>query len=144
MGNNLKIMGNTFSNVSSITAHDATSGTHKYVDTSDTTAVAGDIKKNKTFYGADGIKIQGTLEVYAGAHHSVIATISFTIGGTSYQAQDGMMWGEWVSSDYNTGGFYTDGSYVLVNASNYVSGSNLTRVINADYAYTISNYGGGI
>ena len=62
MGNNLKIMGNTFSNVSSITAHDATSGTHKYVDTSDTTAVAGDVKKNKTFYGADGVKIQGTLE----------------------------------------------------------------------------------
>lgn len=82
MGNNLKIMGNTFSNVSSITAHDATSGTHKYVDTSDTTAVAGDIKKNKTFYSADGVKIQGTLEVYAGAHHAVSSGYTVTVSLT--------------------------------------------------------------
>lgn len=28
--------------------------------------------------------------------------ISFTIAGTSYQAEEGMTWGEWVASDYNT------------------------------------------
>lgn len=31
--------------------------------------------------------------------------ISFTIDGTSYQAEDGMTWEEWISSPYNTDGF---------------------------------------
>lgn len=31
--------------------------------------------------------------------------ISFTIGGTTYYAEEGMTWGEWVESEYNT---YTD------------------------------------
>lgn len=83
------------------------------------------------------------LTVYNGAHHSVIAIISFTISSTSYQAQDGMTWGEWVESEYNTGGFYADSSYVLADASHYVSGSNLTYAIIADHAYTLSTYGGG-
>ena len=64
MGNNLKIMGNTFSNVSSITAHDATSGTHKYVDTSSTTATAADVRSGERFYNANGTEIQGTIEEY--------------------------------------------------------------------------------
>lgn len=32
--------------------------------------------------------------------------ISFTIAGTSYQAEEGMTWGEWVDSGYNTIGCY--------------------------------------
>lgn len=32
--------------------------------------------------------------------------ISFTIDGTSYQGVEGMTWGEWVNSEYNTAGFY--------------------------------------
>lgn len=28
--------------------------------------------------------------------------ISFTIGGTSYQAEEGMTWGEWADSKYDT------------------------------------------
>ena len=31
--------------------------------------------------------------------------ISFTIAGTTYQAEDGMTWGDWVESEYNTGGY---------------------------------------
>lgn len=34
--------------------------------------------------------------------------ITFTIEGTTYYAEDGMTWGEWVESEYNTGGFYID------------------------------------
>ena len=34
-----------------------------------------------------------------------ISLISFTISGTSYQAKEGMTWGEWVESEYNTGGW---------------------------------------
>ena len=31
--------------------------------------------------------------------------ITFTIDGVTYQAENGMTWGEWIESDYNTGGF---------------------------------------
>lgn len=34
-----------------------------------------------------------------------VTLISFTIQGTSYQAESGMTWGEWVNSSYNTAGF---------------------------------------
>jgi len=34
--------------------------------------------------------------------------ISFTFEGTTYQAEEGMTWGEWVNSEYNTGGFVID------------------------------------
>lgn len=40
------------------------------------------------------------------------ALISFTIDGTSYQAEEGMTWGEWVNSSYDTGNFYTIGTNV--------------------------------
>ena len=32
--------------------------------------------------------------------------ITFTIAGTSYQAEEGMTWGEWYASDYNTTSYY--------------------------------------
>ena len=34
------------------------------------------------------------------------ATISFTIDGKEFQAIEGMTWGEWVASEYNTRPFY--------------------------------------
>lgn len=34
--------------------------------------------------------------------------INFTIGGTSYQAEEGMTWSEWTNSSYNTDGYYHD------------------------------------
>ena len=52
-----------------------------------------------------------------GVNYTVQTTISFIIGSTSYQAEDGMTWEEWVSSDYNTGGYsigYADGIYGFV------------------------------
>ncbi len=75
--------------------------------------------------------------------------ISFTVAGTSYQAEEGMTWAEWIASSYNTGGLYLDNS-------NSVSGNTLglvstdgnssekgTDVIVADYAYTYYIPGGG-
>ena len=38
--------------------------------------------------------------------------ITFTIAGTSYQAEEGMTWGEWIESEYNTSYYSTDGDYV--------------------------------
>lgn len=39
--------------------------------------------------------------------------ITFTIGGTTYQAEEGMTWGEFCDSEYSNGGFYVRdyGSY---------------------------------
>ena len=34
-------------------------------------------------------------------------TISFTIDGDTYQAEEGMTWAQWVESAYNNGGFYS-------------------------------------
>ena len=42
-----------------------------------------------------------------------VIMISFTIDGTSYQAESGMTWFEWVNSEYNTGGFTSDGNRIL-------------------------------
>ena len=39
-------------------------------------------------------------------------TISFTIDGDTYQAEEGMTWAQWVESAYNNGGFYS--AYELV------------------------------
>ena len=75
--------------------------------------------------------------------------ISFTIAGTSYQAEDGMTWAEWIASSYNTGGFYLDNSNSvsgntlgLVSTDGYSSEKG-TDVIVADYAYTYYKPGGG-
>jgi hypothetical protein len=35
----------------------------------------------------------------------LVKLISFTINGTSYQAEEGMTWDEWVESEYNTSNF---------------------------------------
>ena len=43
--------------------------------------------------------------------------ITFTIGGVQYQAEEGMTWGEWVDSEYNTGNY----KVVSVNSYNYIS-----------------------
>ena len=38
-------------------------------------------------------------------HQSAPAIIDFTIDGNPYQAEEGMTWGEWVTSSYNTAGY---------------------------------------
>ena len=48
-----------------------------------------------------------------------VTTINFTIDGTSYQAEEGMTWKQWVVSDYNTGNFEVDGDDVPVYAPGY-------------------------
>lgn len=52
--------------------------------------------------------------------------ITFTINGTSYQAEEGMTWGEWVKSDYNTDGF-------TIGLHNFVYSSDNTRYITDVY-----------
>jgi hypothetical protein len=55
--------------------------------------------------------------------------ISFTIDGVSYQAEDGMTWGEWVNSDYNTGGWAIQSTYL-----GNVIGRNSTEAVSLNNA----------
>lgn len=70
-------------------------------------------------------------------------TISFTIAGTTYQATSGMTWENWVSSNYNTGGFSLDGSSIYQSSSSkYVNYNSQevqsTDTIVADASYTLN------
>lgn len=47
----------------------------------------------------------GSREIYYGLELPV-ALIKFTIDGTEYQAKEGMVWAEWIESEYNTNAFF--------------------------------------
>lgn len=49
-----------------------------------------------------------------------ITIINFTISGTPYQAEKNMTWGEWVSSSYNNGEFFTENGEVLKKLRQYI------------------------
>jgi hypothetical protein len=44
---------------------------------------------------------------------TVVNAITFTIGGTEYQAEEGMTWEEWIDSDYNTIGATISGTTIM-------------------------------
>ena len=48
----------------------------------------------------DGVRYQN-----GGEYVAPVQKISFTIAGTSYQAEEGMTWAEWVASSYNSAGY---------------------------------------
>jgi hypothetical protein len=50
--------------------------------------------------------------------------ISFKIGTTTYQAESGMTWFEWVNSEYNTAGATISGNYIYI-GSKSVTGNNV-------------------
>ena len=49
----------------------------------------------------------GTVTFTVAVKDAPVATINFTIGEDTYQAEEGMTWAEWVESAYNNGGFYS-------------------------------------
>ena len=49
----------------------------------------------------------------------IVNLISFTIDGTSYEAEGGMTWNEWVESDYNTGDAFMTYQGYVVKSSDY-------------------------
>ena len=103
-----------------------------------------------SFVAPESIQYAGT---YTGTVTFTVAVkdvtkpiINFTIDGASYQAEEGMTWGEWVESAYNNGGLYLgweDGDkgvylgedywYRLIDATDTVKASD---VIEAE-AYTL-------
>lgn len=77
--------------------------------------------------------------------------ISFSVShqGTSatLQAEDGMTWGEWIESDYNTEGFSVSNGYI--NAGPYpitasTSHVRASDVITSNGSYTILSSGGSM
>ena len=53
-------------------------------------------------------KYEGTVTFTVAVKDVPVTIINFTIDGTSYQAEEGMTWAQWVLSDYNNGGFALD------------------------------------
>lgn len=101
-------------------------------------------------YGTDGALADGPFTVtfedltldYSTVDSSV-TLISFTISGTTYYAEEGMTWEEWIDSAYNTGGFYSSNQYVY-NVSGSLSTStsssliSVSSTINANGSYVVN------
>ena len=89
------------------------------------TIIADKLAKGYTAHDRSGNIIVGTYEAEApveewdGSYTVSGGTISFTIDGVSYEAEDGMTWGEWCDSEYNTGGY--EASYIVVKNNNWSS-----------------------
>ena len=72
-----------------------------------------------------------------------VIMISFTIEGTTYQAESGMTWFEWVNSDYNTAGCTISGSNVMHDGL-FVSLSSVAKVPTNYVNITDNIVGGGV
>ena len=84
-------------------------------------------------------KMFGTREITKEVVNGVVvyekqasATISFTIAGTTYQADNGMTWGDWVNSSYNTGGF------IIVDDNVRAPNYNVVGIVICDYSQEIT------
>lgn len=73
--------------------------------------------------------IQSALDAILG---SGVTLITFTIAGDTYQAEDGMTWGDWINSSYNTGGFHVYDGY-----DNFITdrNSNFGMTLNKNFQY---------
>lgn len=79
----------------------------------DANLVSGNIKSGVSVFGVTGtLPSEDTTfnELLSATYGTVptVTTISFTIGRVEYTAEEGMTWGEWVVSEYNTDGFVAD------------------------------------
>lgn len=63
-------------------------------------------------------------------------TITFTIQGLSYTAEEGMTFAEWVESDYDNGWFYIYNNTVCGDGGDPIVGATPTTVIQADSIWT--------
>ena len=62
---------------------------------------------------ADGYRDSEPSAAVSVTKSPAVTLINFTIARTSYQAEEGMTWAEWVNSSYNTGGFINDITKIL-------------------------------
>ena len=74
----------------------------------------------KIEYMAEAVRADGPFNIlfsdfkfdYSTVDGSGPNLISFIVNGSTYQAEDGMSWEEWVYSDYNVDGFYLQYDYI--------------------------------
>lgn len=87
----------------------------------------------KTFKPSESASVYYTFDEYLNQNEAS-PEITFTIAGTSYKALSGMTWGEWVESEYNTGGYNT---WTSVSGHVYVQ-----RPYDTGTAYALRIYNG--
>lgn len=64
---------------------------------------------------------------------SAVSTISFSISGTTYQAEEGMTWAQWVASEYNTDGYKIVDNSVYSSDNNYYVTQNIAVIGSPQY-----------
>ena len=82
------------------------------------------------------------------AKKAPVSLINFTIDDAAYQAEEGMTWGEWVDSSYNTGYFFLHFDMPVKSVQKKLKGIFFNDdqkakddVINADYSYNLASPG---
>lgn len=110
---------------------------------------------NISLIGSGNIQVAADVESITNAEIEALfnppTLISFTIDGTTYQAESGMTWTAWCDSTYNTSGFQVSGGAIYTANSQYVVAKGVLFVtasdaILADTAYnyvTASSHSGG-
>ena len=86
-----------------------------------------------------------TIPPWSGGSYGKIL-ITLTVGGSSYSAESGMTWGQFIASEYNTGNWVTDGTYILPTSSSpltlgYRDGNNdiwvqITYIVDPNINYS--------
>ena len=95
--------------------------------------------------GFSSVNVSIETPFYDGSCDIINPLITFTIGSTTYQAEEGMTWTEWVNSSYNTGSFVIESGLVKPAAGVHaiIGGQTPTDVIVDGGSYAYSNSGGG-
>lgn len=110
---------------------------------------------NVSLIGTGNIQVAADVESITNAEIEAlfvdVTLISFTFKNTTYQAESGMTWQEWVNSSYNTKGFKIEDYEVKTSSSIYVVADgdhnpvspSSSIIANYSYQYTVSYVPGG-
>lgn len=98
--------------------------------------------------GFSSVNVSIETPVYDGSCDIINPLITFTIAGTTYQAEEGMTWAEWIDSSYNINSYIISGGVVKpILGTVYDLYSGHIRVSSADTIIENNNYswasGGG-
>ena len=79
--------------------YNTTQGALTLIDLTDSTVTPETLAEGVIAYNAKGERIVGTMNVESAGSSKLR---QFTFRGVTYQFEEGMTWGEWLESDYNT------------------------------------------
>ena len=146
MAQNISLWGATYSNVPAVDLPKSTSGTARFTDVSDTTAVAGDVSNTKYFYTADGVRTQGTnsggggtsknTQVVQGTTRTTSSSLT-AIGAEMTVSKTGTYDVYWSAFRSNTSSQYTFATKLYINGTGY--GSEQTTWSNHQQNVHLSN-----